>query len=106
MEFLKKNKIAIGAAVLVVVGFALYSIYFTAAPDLSLAREDGGGISASDREFLTLLQSLEGVRLDAALFESAAFQSLIDFSRALNPEAVGRDNPFAPIDAGAAQNPR
>lgn len=54
------------------------------------------------RDFLELLQELRSVRIDTQVFSDPAFASLRDFSSPIISEPVGRENPFAPIDAAAA----
>ncbi len=55
-------------------------------------------LSGESQEFIRVLRGLEKVTLDAELFASSAFQSLIDFSLQLQEEPKGRANPFKPID--------
>lgn len=50
------------------------------------------------QEFLTLLLSVKGIKLNDAIFSSNAFNSLRDSSIILIPDGnEGRPNPFAPI---------
>ncbi|MEK7564431.1 MAG: hypothetical protein AAB510_02585 [Patescibacteria group bacterium] len=54
--------------------------------------------STITQEFLTLLLSVEGIKLDATIFSNPAFTSLRDSTIILNPDGTeGRPNPFAPI---------
>ncbi len=68
-----------------------------------LAGEDGE-FSAANREFLTILDTLNAIRLDAAILNNPHFQNLKDFSVTLTPEPLGRDNPFAPFGVGNRLN--
>ena len=49
------------------------------------------------REFLLLLETLNNLRLDTAIFSDRVFKSLRDESVALPHEPSGRKNPFAPL---------
>ncbi len=57
-------------------------------------------------EIISLLEKLDRITLDTALFQQPTFQSLRDFSITLRPQPVGRPNPFAPIgnDSSAQTN--
>lgn len=46
---------------------------------------------------IILLRELEVINLSSQLFDSTAFQSLIDYTVTITPEPLGRSNPFAPI---------
>lgn len=54
-------------------------------------------IGASEQEILSLLRRLKSISLQTELFESNAFRSLEDFGVTLEPQPIGRSNPFAPI---------
>ena len=92
MDFLKKNKLAVGVLIIGVMGFYLYSI-------------SGGGSSAVLTETQTVvgadrlatLESVPGIRLDSRVFENPSFKSLSDFGVKIPPQESGRRNPFAPV---------
>jgi len=76
--------------------------------NLIFAQEDGSLVSTKDtgqlgddteREIISLLLELRAIKLDSELFESNVFKSLKDFGVVLEPEPVGRVNPFAPLGA-------
>ena len=50
-----------------------------------------------ERELLAELLQLQEINLDDSLFNDPAFQSLVDFSRPIQAQPIGRENPFAPI---------
>ncbi len=50
-----------------------------------------------DRSVVILLNRLNTVTLDEAIFSSAVFNSLHSFERPIEAEPIGRHNPFAPI---------
>lgn len=49
------------------------------------------------QKFVNQINSLNGVDLNANIFNNPVFQSLVDFSRPIPEESKGRNNPFAPI---------
>ena len=58
--------------------------------------------TAADKDLVASLLTLRAVKLDGTVLTDPAFLSLRDFSTEIVPEAVGRDNPFAPLSSQAA----
>ena len=59
-----------------------------------------GDTGAVAQDFLTLLLSVNSIKLDDSIFSDPAFSNLHDSSITLTPDAtVGRPNPFAPLSA-------
>ena len=102
MEIFKKHKKLFIILIVVIIGFIVYSFFFTGSSDddAPLVSESAAASDASGGELLVLLNTLKGIDLDTGIFEDTTFRSLIDFSVEINPEPVGRDNPFAPIGVG------
>ncbi|MFA6459231.1 MAG: hypothetical protein WCV79_02435 [Candidatus Paceibacterota bacterium] len=48
-------------------------------------------------QVLALLNQIESLRIDNTLFQSPAYQSLVDYTVPIPVLNVGRANPFAPI---------
>lgn len=48
-------------------------------------------------QVLNLLNQIQSLKIDKTFFESAAYQSLTDYTVAIPDQGVGRTNPFAPI---------
>jgi hypothetical protein len=46
---------------------------------------------------LNVLNSVSSIKIDASFFQTTAYQSLVDYSITVPPQAVGRPNPFAPV---------
>lgn len=87
-------------------GFVVY-LYFKGddveSTDLLLANS-GSPEQAADilgQEIIRALNQIEALQLDRAIFEDPVFLSLVDRSKEIPPEPVGRINPFAPIGASA-----
>lgn len=95
MDFLKKNRNAIGGLVAVALALYVYLNYFApqGGSDLSAtpAGEDIGG------DLLVTLGSLHTITLDNSIFKRPDFTSLSDFGTPIAPQPFGRRNPFAPV---------
>ncbi|MBI5139271.1 hypothetical protein HZA26_01530 [Candidatus Nomurabacteria bacterium] len=66
-------------------------------PENTLTPETNPIVTTS-QDFLTLLLSIKGIKLDDKIFSDPAFLSLRDSSIILTPDGnEGRPNPFAPI---------
>jgi hypothetical protein len=103
-------KLLVGLLVLVA-AFFLYRYIFVSSPAVdnspgleAVGSGEGGQASAVDDEFIRLLERLQGVTLDATVFASPAWQSLINFRVPLIPEEKGRPNPFAPVSLDSSLN--
>ncbi|MFH1956730.1 MAG: hypothetical protein ABIJ28_03730 [Patescibacteria group bacterium] len=94
--------------ILILVVLAAIFVYYIYSSDKQPAPEDsnlavvtsnGSGEKSDERteKILTMLKLVESVELDTSFFENPLFNSLIDNSVELNPEPVGRNNPFAPF---------
>ena len=90
--------------VVLVAAFFLYRYLFVSTgpaetPGLQAvgATDASGQPSVADDEFISLLERLQGVKLDSKLFASPAWKSLVNFQVDLIPELKGRRNPFAPV---------
>ncbi|MEK7652848.1 MAG: hypothetical protein AAB334_02815 [Patescibacteria group bacterium] len=98
-KFIKNIIITIAVAVL---AFALYFFFFRGSGtnnDSGLSVEPIiGKTSTVDKSLLTLLLEMKSVKLDEELFNSAVFKSLNDYSIKIEPQEVGRINPFAPLE--------
>lgn len=100
MHLYKKYKNYILGGVLIVLLFAAYSVLFGGDDGgARLQSETVGPEGAVEQELLATLLELRSVKLDDAILSNPAFQSLRDFSQPLTPQPIGRNNPFAPLDA-------
>jgi len=69
-----------------------------------LVANSGSPEQAADilgQEIVRALNQIEALQLDRGIFEDPVFLSLVDRSKEIPPEPVGRVNPFAPIGASA-----
>src|SRR5688500_14271552 len=99
-----KNIIAIGAAVVLVLGgYGVYALRSSSTPVTSLKTTDGNteAPSSADAEFLSIITNLKNLNIDTALLADPLFRNLSDFGVVLVEEPLRRGNPFLP-GAGAA----
>jgi hypothetical protein len=91
--------IGLGVALLIAAGYFFF--FRTSDTGPALTTEGTGDAmsdsAAADREFLVLLQQLEGIKLDTGILKDPAFTSLQNFRIEPTPQPVGRTNPFAPV---------
>lgn len=60
------------------------------------------GTDPASANLVSTLLSLRTVTLDGTIFSELTFVSLKDFTTAIVPEPVGRNDPFAPLSASAS----
>lgn len=96
MDFIKKNKKWIIGAVAILLVFVAYNAFF-AGVDPRLLISEKQIDSDVGSEMLALLEQINSIGLDTSFFDDPVFGSLVDFGQELNPQPVGRPNPFAPI---------
>lgn len=97
MDFLKNNQTTVIALLIVVVGVVAYFFFFRQDPTGPLVTSGSDPrVIAANQEFISLFGELRRIDLDTTLFGDEYYQSLVDFSRPISVEPVGRDNPFAP----------
>lgn len=99
-----KNWIIIG--LVIIVAFVIYAVFFG-------PKEKEEGLLSSGAvktpaalvgsEIISALNQIESLRLDRAIFDSPVYQSLKDRSRKIQPEPVGKANPFSPIGSSASE---
>lgn len=100
MSFFSRYRNIFIIVVLVIAAFLVYSFFFTGKSDSVLSQSAGNASASVDNELIALLLELKALKLDDSIFSIPTFQSLQDFSQALVPEPVGRQNPFAPLGSG------
>jgi hypothetical protein len=115
-QMTKNTKTLATILVVVIIAATLFLVYyFFLRPERSslnagLLRESvfGGGAldpitdygslsSQTGRELLFLLDDLRSISFDRGFIEGVGFNNLEDFSRELEPQVPGRENPFAPL---------
>jgi hypothetical protein len=116
MKMTKNSKTLATILVVVIIGSALFLVYyfFLKPEEGSLVGEgliresvlggDAGTLTNYDslssqtgRELLFLLDDLRSISFDTSFIQGAGFSNLEDFSRELELQVPGRENPFASI---------
>jgi hypothetical protein len=90
MNFIKNNKGIAIALLIFIVAIGVYKLFSTnvALTESSLVSQSIGA------DIIELNSRIERVNLDPALFSSAVYKSLVDFSASIPLQPVGRTNPF------------
>lgn len=82
------------ATVLIIVGVLYLS---SAYADSTTTPDDGLSSDAISAQIVSKISILNSVSLKDTMFKNAMFTSLVDYSRPLPDQDIGRNNPFAPI---------
>lgn len=92
---------------IVIVAILAYFMFFNGAPAPSGSSllQSGPSGEVIGAQVLSLLNQIQSLRIDSSLFENAAYKSFQDYTVAIPPQNVGRDNPFAPIPGFTAPSP-
>lgn len=85
------------AVVIIGVAFLLIKSFLGTPSDLTLVGNSGSTKFIDDKNIVSMLNRLDKVSLDDGIFTSPVFTSLSNFERVIDPEPIGRRNPFAPI---------
>jgi len=100
----KTKKIIIGIIVLIVVfvGYAILKPDPTA--DVLVTNRNSSTTAVSSQQARALgaqisqaLLKIDQITLDRGVFDNSIFKSLEDRSQTIDPEPIGRSNPFAPL---------
>ena len=72
--------------------------FFTSKPVSPVTKVGAGAIEVGPKALLTLLESLEGLKLDLGILEDPVYKSLQDYTPEISaPETKGRQNSLAPF---------
>ncbi len=98
-ELIKKAKVPIIIFCVLFICFVAYNVFIKSDEDsdalVDYAFSDSQTRQQLDKDILPLLNLVKKVKFDGALFSDPTFQSLADFSRPIESEEKGRENPFA-----------
>jgi hypothetical protein len=48
-------------------------------------------------DLMQAIETVKSINLDKSLFSDDAFVSLVNYETPIDPQPIGRDNPFAPV---------
>lgn len=95
MKSLSDKKVLFGSVALVaLLIYAYFNFFRSTNSDEALLTSNANSEISSD--LLVLLSTLHTIRLDNSFFADEAFLSLSDYGVDIDPQNVGRQNPFAP----------
>lgn len=103
MNVILQHKLIAALVLIAVIAVAWYELSASpAAPSSLLSTSAAGG---ADQQLVSTLLTLRAVTLSGAIFNDQSFKTLQDFTTQIQPEPVGRTDPFAPLP-GAAVGPQ
>ncbi len=97
MDFLKRYQTIFIFVAIVAIAYGAYTYFFAPTTEAPLTVTQVSLASEPDQELIGLLLELKGIHLNETIFSDSIFASLIDFSKELVSEPIGRSNPFAPF---------
>jgi hypothetical protein len=95
----QKIKQIIIAVVIIVIAFIGFKYFFgdTSASNSTLTADTSSQQFVDGQAILTLLNRLNKVTLNEAIFSNPVFAGLVSFEVPIPDQVTGRTNPFAPI---------
>ncbi len=103
METLKRYKGTLIGLFLLVGLFFVYTQFIQGTsndPLLTSNKVAGVDGTQAGQEIIQILREIKKINLDTSIFENESFTSLTDYRTIINPQPVGRENPFEPIGFG------
>ncbi len=82
----------LGIVLITALGYYLYIQSSSAALEVGVERDQ---IAFESAVILRNLNEIKTVSLEGTLFSNSRFTSLVDFTEPINPQSVGRSNPFS-----------
>ncbi len=79
---------------IVLIGALGYYLYTTNQSTLLQSGSINGQASVDSAALVQRLNEIKAVTFDTSLFSDARFSRLQNFSRPINPSAIGKQNPF------------
>lgn len=103
MQQLSKYKGIFILALALVGGYFIYTNFF--GPGAAVTPSLQGSVATEiEQELLAELLELQRIRLDETIFGDPALRVLVDFSQEIEPQPVGRNNPFAPYPGSGGES--
>lgn len=99
MKNFKKNILVIVLVVAILSTGIIWYMYFGSTPSEPVTRVSEKEENEETRNLVSMLASLQSLRIDTAFFDDPIYKSLIDFSPTIEiPDNLGRANPFLPLE--------
>lgn len=107
---LNKNKKIIIVAIILILLFVVYTIYFK--PDVGQDPLIKSTVSSSQQssaqvlgaEINRAIREIDSLDLDKSIFEHPVLVKLVDHSKEITPEPYGRVNPFEKFESAGKKN--
>lgn len=99
----KNKKIIITVVVLIAIFFGYNTFFVSDGPD-TLLTSTGATDSTSllGADIIKAINQIDSLELDRNVFDDPVYRSLVYRGEDINPEPVGRNNPFARIGEGGS----
>lgn len=95
---LKKNILVIVLVAVIIGTGVMWYLYFGSTPKEPVTRVSEEEDEAT-KDLVSMLATLQSLRIDTAFFDDPIYKSLIDFSPTIErPDDIGRENPFLPLE--------
>lgn len=92
-------------AIIIIVAFCVYYFFlYQPSSQTNTLLEEQTTDNQVGAEVLSLLNQIQALHIDSSFFQSAAYQSLVDYTVPIPIQNVGRNNPFAPIPGYSSKN--
>jgi len=97
-----KQMLMAGAFLILVFGVTYYFLSGTGT-ETEIINTDVISTEPLGQDILILAEKLEQISINSEIFSSNLFQTLVDLSIPISPEAQGRPNPFAAVGSDSTQ---
>jgi hypothetical protein len=101
IDAFKRHKMIV-ILILVLVGIGIWYITSSSGTPEPTLTNAGDSLQGEDQELVQTLLRLRSITLDGAIFQNPIFVNLKDFTVQIQPEPVGRPDPFARLSGGSA----
>ncbi len=88
MDTLIKNKKSVGALVIILLAFYLYSLFANS------GETEPEVVGSQDEGLIEVANELSNISFRQDLFAKPGYKNLVDFSTTLTAQPTGRKNPF------------
>ena len=95
------TKLIVVVAVLIIIALSWLTFSKPKTTEEQLLQFADSQMSEIEKDVVKTLTAVGKIELKIDVFKNPAFSQLIDISRQITQEPIGRANPFAPIDAEA-----
>jgi len=95
------TKIIALVSVLVIFALAWLTMRKPSSSEADIMQYKDENMTEIEKDVINTLAQVGKINLDDSVLKSQAFAQLVDISRSITEEPIGRANPFAPVDPNA-----